>query len=257
MVSSNIMGGLGNYLFQIGAACTLAHKNNDIAIFDLSIELRAHRNIRDYITNILRNINISDMLLGYQYRFDEAKDYTYNEIGYANNLLLTGYYQSSKYLDREYILDLFSIDDVSLSYINDKYKFILGHPNTVSIHVRRGNYLDRQTRHPVQDIEYYNKAMSQFDETAHFVVFSNDIQWCKENFKQTNITFIDEAEEDYISLFLMSLCKHNIIANSSFSWWGSYLNKNVDKKVIAPSRWFGPDLPLKTENIYEDSWIII
>ena len=58
MVSSNIMGGLGNYLFQIGAACTLAHKNNDIAIFDLSIELRAHRNIRDYITNILRNINI-------------------------------------------------------------------------------------------------------------------------------------------------------------------------------------------------------
>ena len=103
-------------------------------------------------------------------------------------------------------------------------------------------------------MEYYSQAMKHFPDT-NFIVFSDDIQWCKENFKGEEFTFIEE--DDYIELYLMSMCRHNIIANSSFSWWGSYLNQNEDKIVIAPSKWFGTDGRLKTENIYGEGWIVI
>jgi hypothetical protein len=87
-------------------------------------------------------------------------------------------------------------------------------------------------------MKYYQEAMKHFDDDTLFVVFSDDIDWCKSVFKGDNFIFITN-EQDYVDLYLMSLCKNNIIANSSFSWWGSWLNKNEGKKVIAPSKWFG------------------
>lgn len=254
MISANLMGGLGNYMFQIGAASTLAFENNDLAIFNFNTQLQAHRDINEYKNNIFRNVYTTNDTVHIEAEFHEARDYSYNRIPYHANLYLRGYYQSDKYLNREHVLDLFKIDDTTLNIIQEKYSYIPFN-NAVSVHVRRGNYLSRQNRHPVQSLDYYHKAFSNFN-NATFVVFSNDINWCKENFKGDNFIFIDELEEDYISLYLMSLCKHNIIANSTFSWWGSYLGTD-DRIVIAPSNWFGPALPLNTSNIYRSSWIVI
>ena len=249
MISCKLAGGLGNYMFQIGAASSLAYNNNDKTLFDFGPSVgQAHKNINKYSSNILRNIKIG--ILTPEYAFNEAGDFTFYEIPYTKNLILQGYFQSEKYLDREHILELYKIDDVTEEYIKTKYDpYFL--ENSISIHVRRGDYIGR-VRHPVQGMEYYNKAMKHFSDT-NFIVFSDDIEWCKENFKGDEFTFIQE--DDYIDLYLMSMCQHNIIANSSFSWWGSYLNQNKDKIVIAPDNWFGTDRRLKTENIYCKNWI--
>ena len=253
MVTTKLTGGLGNYLFQIAAASTLAYKNNDATLFDFGPGVgQAHKNINKYSSNILRNIKIGSFTP--EYIFNEAGDFTFNEIPYTKNLVLQGYFQSSKYLDREHILELYKMDDVTKTYINSVIKPNLDFlKNSTSIHVRRGDYIGR-ARHPVQGMEYYNQAMGHFPDN-NFIVFSDDIKWCKENFKGNRFTFIQE--DDYIELYLMSMCQHNIIANSSFSWWGSYLNQNPDKIIVAPSNWFGSDGRLKTENIYQEEWVVI
>jgi len=251
MVTTKLTGGLGNYLFQIGAASSLAFKNGDKTIFDFGPSVgQAHKNINNYSSNILRNIEIG--LFTPEYTFNEAGDFTFCQIPYAKNLVLNGYFQSAKYLDREHILELYKIDDDTNRYIENGYDLHFL-KNSISIHVRRGDYIGRP-RHPVQEMRYYNEAITHFP-NANFIVFSDDIKWCKENFKGDEFTFIQE--DDYIELHLMSMCKHNIIANSSFSWWGSYLNQNKDKIVIAPDNWFGVNGGLKTENIYGEGWIVI
>ena len=169
-------------------------------------------------------------------------------------MLLKGYFQSEKYFDEKVVRELFSIDDNSKNYINDKYGDLL-EKKTTSIHIRRGDFLDRLDRHPVQSMDYFNKAIEHFDDNI-FLIFSDDINWCKENFKGNNFVFI-EGEKDYIDLYLMSMCKNNIISNSSFSWWGAWLNQNNEKIVISPSIWFGNSKNLNTNDIYCEKWIKI
>jgi hypothetical protein len=86
------------------------------------------------------------------------------------------------------------------------------------------------------------------------LIFSDDIDWCKNNLQFKNMVFI-ENQNTFEDIWLMSLCKHNIIANSSFSWWGAWLNKKSDKIVIAPNDWFGPNSNLNTSNIVPQTWI--
>lgn len=251
MIGCNLYGGLGNYLFQIGAACTLAEKYNDVAVFNFSNAKQVHSNIAVYRNNILRNIN--DQKFTHTCIYNEPA-FTYKSLPYINGILLDGYFQSEKYLDRNLILKLFSIDDISKKYIVDKYGYDFS--NTVSIHVRRGDYISKQNRHPVQPIDYYIKSINYFDPSYKFYIFSDDIEWCRAHFSEDNIIFINN-NTDYIDLWLMSLCEHNIIANSSFSWWAAWLNTNVNKKVIAPKLWFGPDKKLNTFDLIPESWITI
>jgi len=151
------------------------------------------------------------------------------------NINLNGYFQSHLYFDhcREEILSYFDLKSEHLDYIFKKYPDI---KNKNSIHVRRTDYLHLQHYHPTQDMEYYKQAMDYLDSENQYYVFSDDIDWVKENFKGSQFIFIEE--EDVIELFMMSLCKNNIIANSSFSWWAAYLNKNESKKIVAPKKWF-------------------
>ena len=242
-----LTGGLGNYLFQIAATSTLAYRNNDTAIFDFQHVGQAHKNINLYTDTILRNVQI-----GYpspEYSYTEPGDFSYQDIPYAKNLILEGYFQSEKYLDREHVLELYKIDHAT-KLKTDLYNFS---KKSVSMHIRRGDYVGHKN-HPVQSMEYYNNAMQHFTD-ADFIIFSDDIEWCKENFKGSQFTFIHE--DDYVELYLMSMCQHNIIANSTFSWWGAWLNTNQNKKVIAPKNWFGMNAQLKTKNIYCKDWIVI
>jgi len=135
---------------------------------------------------------------------------------------------------------------------------------TVAIHVRRGDYLLPQHHHFCQlDTEYYGNALQHFFDDIdkyQFVIFSNDIEWCKQNLIEASeiVTFV-EPGEDYSDLVLMSLCDHNIIANSSYSWWAAYKNRNINKKVICPTNYVKQYSPVNflNGNYYPPTWINI
>ena len=101
--------------------------------------------------------------------------------------------------------------------------------------------------------EYYKNALDIIGGYENLYVFSDDINWCKTNLKFKNMVFV-EGNDDVEDLWLMSLCDHNIIANSSFSWWGAWLNINPNKKVISPKRWFGEQTNLSSDDIIPVSW---
>ena len=251
MISCYLQGGLGNYMFQIAATESLVKKNNDKAVFDFKNYSQIHKPLETYKDNILRKVNVGEVFYDKEYN---EPFFEYNEIPYHSDMLLKGYFQSEKYFDEKVVRELFSIDNNSKNYINDKYGDLLK-KKTTSIHIRRGDFLDRLDRHPVQSMDYFNKAIEHFDDNI-FLIFSDDINWCKENFKGNNFVFI-EGEKDYIDLYLMSMCKNNIISNSSFSWWGAWLNENDEKIIISPSVWFGDSKNLDTKDIYCDNWIVI
>lgn len=253
MITSNLLGGLGNYMFQIASAYSLALDNNDTTVFDNKSSITVHKHIDSYSTNILRNITFGR--IGVVSNYNEPF-FHYNKIPYRENTKINGYYQSEKYFrhNKDEILDLFSIDDVSKEFIKNNFKDVIGR-KTCSIHVRRGDYLNLPNHHPPCSIEYYNEAIKLMD-VDKFLVFSDDIGWCKENFIGDNFIFI-EGNVDYIDMWLMSLCENNIIANSSFSWWGAWLNQNSNKKVVAPKRWFGSAINHNTKDLIPYTWTTI
>ena len=137
--------------------------------------------------------------------------------------------------------------------------------NSVSLHVRRGDYVafkDVEQRMGPTDIAYYDRAARYIGERVtapHFFVFSDDIQWCKTNVAiPFQTTYVDDSSSGPKAAFhleLMSLCKHNVITNSTFSWWGAWLNKNSGKVVIAPKKWYTD--PALNKNILPAGWIKI
>lgn len=113
---------------------------------------------------------------------------------------------------------------------------------TVAVHIRRGDYLKHKALGGICDLPYYQNAINKIEGLVNkplFVIFSDDISWCRENINVENVRFVDwnTGEQSFQDMHLMSLCSHNIIANSSFSWWGAWLNANPDKIVISPNKW--------------------
>jgi len=259
VVSCKLAGGLGNWMFQIAVCEHVKKTQNKEVIIDTSDIATIHSPLSDYKNNIFRKVKFTENI-----EYDDSFNFDgfpmeYMEIPKTTgNLKLHGYFQNENYVNhiREEILDLFEIDDETKEKLELKYPFI-NDTNTCSIHVRRGNYIERQNVHFVQPIEYYIESISHFDvKTTHFIIFSDDMEWCKEKFAPLpNKTFI-EGNKDYEDLYLMSLCKNNIIANSSFSWWGAWLNKNENKKVIYPSIWFNP-MFMRPQHTGSKNWIKI
>ena len=132
----------------------------------------------------------------------------------------------------------------------------LGGSVPVSIHVRRGDYTLYPDHHPTCSKEYYDAAMDRFDSSHKFILFSDDIDWCRENFTGDRFYHVDTGSP-YSDLKVMTMCKHHINANSSFSWWGSWLNPKEGKRVICPSRWFGPAIPKDVSDVYCEGWEVI
>ena len=253
MVTANLLGGLGNYMFQITAAYSLALENSEELIFNINDCLKVHKPISSYRENILRNVSFIESPLPIKNTHSEPF-FHYKKIEQKKNIKLNGYYQSEKYFikNREKVLDFYSIDDNSMVTINNKYSRIL-EKNTCSLHVRRGDYLGLSNHHPTCNLGYYNRAIALLPKDTQYLVFSDDIEWCRDVFIDGNFVFIN-GNTDYIDLWLMSLCKNNIIANSSFSWWGAWLNKNKNKKVIAPKKWFGKAITHNTNDLIPTEW---
>jgi len=238
-----LKGGLGNQLFQIAAAKSLALRKGG----DLTIDMNnvggphelSHNRPDFYLNNIFRNVKVeakpSDVIM-----YDEPH-YHFAELPKWDNVCLHGYFQSEKYFKshESEIREMFKADSKTEEHLQKKYGEILSSGNTVSLHVRRGDYVGKEEFHPLVKKSYYDQAVTKYIGST-FLVFSDDISWCRENLiKGPNYVFI-EGNKDYEDLYLMSKCEHNIIANSSFSWWGAWLNENENKTVVAPGNWFGP-----------------
>jgi hypothetical protein len=251
MIVTKLQGGLGNQLFQWAATKYLSIKYNTDYKFELSyfqlmgweLELKKFKKIiiEEYNTPISLKIVTDD------FNFKNIED----------NSFLNGYWQSEKYFNEidNLIRQDLKIEDNLKNYIINKYPIL--NQNTISLHVRRGDYIRLNNYHPIQNLDYYKKAYDIInDNSINILVFSDDINWCKENIKLDNILYI-EGETNIVDMYIMSLCTHNIIANSSFSWWGAWLNSNENKKVIAPINWFGPQANLYTGDIIPKKWITV
>lgn len=245
MVFVELNGRIGNHLFQIAAGASYAKKHNEEfrVICHDGYKLAPPDNcyIKDYIkqfqSNILKNIPIVEGRPADCWYYYE-KSYHYEEIPYyGRDLLLYGSFQSEKYFDKELVRSLFSIDPEIEKYINDKYGSVIN-KGVTAINVRRGDYCRLPHKYAVCSMSYYNKAIDYLGKDRNYLIISDDIEWCKKHFKGDNFYFVDD-EEPVIDLYIQTLCENNIISNSSFSWWGAWLNPNPDKKVLCPDPWFG------------------
>lgn len=257
MITCHLMGGLGNQLFQVAATLATAQDKGKKPIFPPKTNQSCSRKI-SYNDTYFHKLERTNHPLNYPMFKENGFDY--KPINIKNDTKLFGYFQSEKYFNhhRKYILDTLTLPEKLKETLDNKYTNIVNKDNTVSIHVRRGDYLNLQEFHYVQTLDYYVNAIKRFDDNSMFVIFSDDINWCKNislfnNLK--NKQFVQDV--DYNELYIMSKCKHNIIANSSFSWWGAYMNNNPNKIIISPQKWFGPKGPKDLNDLRPSSWIII
>lgn len=252
MIITKLQGGLGNQLFQWAVTRNLAVKYSVPYFFDKSYfsspgggQVTKWNFELDKFKNL--TINENPNRTGLHHVHD---NYIHNP-HIPNYSYLDGYWQTEKYFieNRELILKDLGLPRIMISgSINDV--------STIGLHVRRGDYINIQSYHPLQTIKYYEDAFDLIDiKDATVVVFSNDIGWCKDNLKFDNMCFI-EGNSNVKDLQLMANCDHNIIANSSFSWWGAWLNEKQNR-VVAPKKWFGPNNNQPIADIYADGWLTI
>ena len=267
MIIVQLRGGLGNQMFQYAFACNLAKINNTELIIDsisnyrirglyiprpyllgdfninkkniLQDELNWAKNIR-----IWQRIGIAPKWIHLQEKkFDMFQEDAIKK--YKKNVYVIGFWQNEQYfstissvLKKEFTINKKWIDnyDTSISSLN-----------SVAVHVRRGDYISNAEYGScyvnLNETGYYNDAIEMIKQKIKnpvFFIFSDDMKWCKEHFKVEGsiIIFIENTESALHDFSLMSQCKHQIIANSTFSWWAAWLNNNPQKIVICPNKWF-------------------
>lgn len=254
-------GGLGNHLFQYWSAKIYALKNHR----KLSIrDLRRYKLFHVFDIPELDSLNEPDSLssqpLSIQLFYRKSKKISSQTLAQQSDfkpLKVEGYLQSYKNFEgyEDYIRQ-----HTRFKYpLSSKNKKIANHmqkQNSILIHVRRGDYI--KLGYTILTPDYYQKAiqyMNKHVKNPHYYIFSNDIQWAKENLSiKEPHTFVDWNKKDYEDLQLMTYCKHFIIANSTFSWWGAFLSKNPNKIVIAPDKWI-PWAPSWEEELILPNWI--
>lgn len=178
----------------------------------------------------------------------------------TKNCTFVGYWQSEKYFKdvRKLLLTKFTFTKIVPDL--EKFADMLENNGYVSVHIRRGDYLSNQDVYMgVCTREYYLKAIEYIENKNHntkLIFFSDDMVWVKENLKVPNALYFDKGRftnyADWYDMYLMSRCRHNIIANSTFSWWGAWLNQNENKIVVAPRRWHKNNT---TPDIWCEEWV--
>jgi hypothetical protein len=252
MITAVLDGGLGGRMFQIAAAYALALDNNDKCAFNFSMgSMSQGTPLLTYRDNVYRKLNDLPPSWRWKYCYREHR-YDFDPIPYCEDLLIMGFFGSERYFShrRKEIIELFK-DQETIDTIKLDFK------NSVSLHVRRGDYLVNASY--VCSESYYKKALDFMDSQTHIdriYLISDDIPWCKETFKDKRITFV-EGVPDYIDFYIQTLCTNNIMANSTFSRWGAFLNENPDKIVVAPSVWFGGSMANEVKDLFFNDWNFI
>jgi len=260
-------GRLGNQIFQYAACYTAAkrlgvefiipEKNIDNikqdGCYDFSNNQWIPYNFRMYdcfeITTPKGEVNINNIFQEPHFHYTE----TFNNI--PDNTSIQGYYQSEKYFInyKDDIIKEFTFKENILTEAKNIISSIKD-KEIVAIHVRRGDNIINPT-FPTIGMDYIQEALNIFsDKEYNFLIISDDVPYCKDVFPEG--VYFSEGTNDLVDLCLMSLSNHNVTSNSSFSWWGAYLNPNPNKKIIAPSNWF-KDKSINTNDLIPNNWIII
>lgn len=279
MIITKLIGGLGNQMFQYAAGRQIAVANNtqlklDITGYDHQVGITP----REYGLGVF-NIQAAPagkseiwrhrltMAILRHHKIQQKDIHNIRQfLTLPDNSYLEGYWGSEKYFS--------DIEDIIRKDFTPKNKpdkatieliQRIKNCNSVSVHVRRSDYvMDKKTHdfHGVCGLGYYKKSILLITKKVtnpSFFIFSDDPNWCKVNLRlQSSTIYVTHnlGNKDYEDVRLMSTCKHNIIANSSFSWWGAWLNKNKDKIVIAPKKWFR-EPSINTKDLIPQSWIKI
>lgn len=291
MIIVKLIGGLGNQMFQYAAARRLAERHSSILKLDVTgfeeyklhkyglscfrimespatkSEIESIRGNQDILNRLKRKVS---RLIGFnnpnnrRWIFERQFHFDAEILEAPDNVLLEGYWQSEKYfadirdiLRREFVVK-YEQDAQSKSFAD-----LIQRTESVSLHVRRTDYVQDVSTNKMFgtcDRDYYDRCVRCVGarvSNPHLFVFSDEPKWAKDNLKfDVPMTFVDcnDASRNYEDLRLMSMCKHNIIANSSFSWWGAWLNANLEKTVIAPQTWFNGDT-MNTKDLIPAQWI--
>jgi hypothetical protein len=239
-------GRLGNQMFQYATLKSVADRNG----YKYKIPPGNYS---------LKKLNIKAGELTHEELKKINKEYRERWFHYDDNVFdindwtsILGYFQSSKYFNniKKELYDEFD-NKLVLKRVNN---FIDNSKKKVSIHVRRTDYLGLPKFHPFPGLGYYRKCIKYFKERfeCNFYICSDDIDWCRRNFIGNDYIFSGKGE--VFDLLLMMSCDHNILANSSFSWWGAYLNKNKNKIIKYPKVWFGHNGPKDSYDLVPKGW---
>jgi hypothetical protein len=290
MIIVKLMGGLGNQMFQYAAGRCLSHlhktelkldlaflnadsknkytqRNYGLNVFNIDAGLANELDLKPFLPlekgKITRALQRKLPILYFKVVANESGHSFHKEFySYPKHVYLNGFWQSEKYFEpvKDIILKEFTLKE-KLSNENEELAGKIRNSNSVSLHIRRGDYVDNKEAfdfHGSCSLEYYKEAINYLKNKStgtSLFVFSDDVAWAKDNLKvDVPVHFVDMNNPGYIDMHLMSICKHNIIANSSFSWWAAWLNQNPDKVVVAPVKWFAKENQ-RTPDIYPDTWV--
>jgi hypothetical protein len=273
MITCNLKGGLGNQLFEIFATMSYSIDSDHIFYFKNTYALNngvTKRHTYWHSLLIFLRKHITDSIFNHNMKIVREKSFSYEELPITtllDNIILDGYFQSHKYFEKNYkqIYDYLQIE-VLKKKATSKYNY--NYKEFVSMHFRQGDYKNLQDTHPILTCKYYENSLKEVlkktNNNLQKVLFfcekedNEEIDKIIGELKKTikNCAFIKVTDdvEDWKQLLLMSACSHNIIANSSFSWWGAYLNTNPTKIVCYPEIWFGPKAPNDTSDLFPESW---
>jgi len=268
MIITKMSGGLGNQLFQYGVGRMLANKLNT----ELYIDRYNPSNKRPYglsvfnITGTFASLNDIKKWTPKMVKEPHFNHYTKLD-RMEGNIHLEGYWQSYKYVEsiRDILLEELTIKNNmrrQFELVNDIVSC-----NSVAVHFRRGDYAkDKHTHayHGTCPMDYYRTAINRIEQSVEnpkYFVFSDDVDWVRKKWPYSLVPeprFASNYSEvkDYHDMQVMAKCKHNITANSSFSWWGAWLNRNPNKIVISPDQWFkNKEMQNKTHDLIPPTWI--
>lgn len=278
MITCNLMGGLGNQIFQIFATLSYAIKTHNWFKFTNAKSLGSGNvTIRttywDTFFSRLKHFTTNEFP---PFHVIREKDFTFNELPLYemkdknNAVIIVGYFQSYKYFEENYnmICRMIGLEKMK-GVLIDKLTYNMDYLNNViSMHFRIGDYKAIQHAHPVMNVDYYHRSLSHiqserpdirftvmyFCEDVDISDVTSKVNYLAEQFPTYTFVRGDNTLEDWEQMLLMSCCHHNIIANSSFSWWGAYFNSWDDKIVCYPSIWFGPTIQHNTKDLCPPQW---
>ncbi len=293
MIKVALNGGLGNQLFQYAAAKTLAVKHGTSLEFDVvplysklqfsSLAtyrkpelnvfcIEAQMNEMFFKNKFLYPLSKTQFFLNrfynkWKFHYYKENDFAFDAsvLDLPDNTYLDGHFQSEKYFKTaEDIIRKECRFKKPLNGKNSEWEKAIKNAASVSVHIRRGDYVALQKnrqKHGATSPEYYQKAINCILEKVEqpvFFIFTDDVPWVRTHFRlDFPFHIIDnnsDAESSHLDMQLMSLCRHHIICNSTFSWWGAWLNNKTDKMVIAPQKWFA-DSSINSKDIYPPDWI--
>lgn len=257
------LGRLGNQMFQYSALRGISSKfGYSYCLPPESYVGTIDKNCANSDCNIFQCFTLPevDRLITSNFLKVEENSFNLDNVIWNNcpdNIDLFGYFQTEKYfkhIEDEIKKDFTFIDNI-VSPCKEFMKSEFGNSDVISLHIRRGDYLN-YSHHPTQSLEYYETSLNFFDSDCPVIIFSDDIEWCKsKHLFNSDRFFYSEKNSTAIDLCLQTLCTYHIIANSSFSWWGAWLANS--KRVVAPKKWFGSPLMHDTKDLYCVNWVIL